>query len=122
MLSACSSVPSIQDSVEIRRGESVQEKLQIASAIVNEQTLGRMRVEARRRVPDAADDELRRVSLVVTKTASRASRRRPQTIRISVIVSLREPSPERGPKILKTCVQLVDEAISGNATWLDGRR
>ncbi len=122
LLGACRSVPSIQDSVEIRRGDSVQEKLEIASAVVNEQSLGRMRIEARRRVPDATDDELRRVSLVVTKTTSRASRWRPPTIRITVIVSLREPSPEMGPRILKTCVQLVDEAIRDDAAWLGSRR
>ena len=116
LLGACSPVRSIQDSVEVRRGDSVPEKLEIATAVVNEQSLRKIRVEARRRVPDASDEELRRVALVVTKAA--ISGKRP-TIRIMVIVSLREPSPEMGSKILQTCVQLVDEAVNGgNAKWL----
>ena len=122
LLGACTAIPSIQDSVDVRRGDSVQEKLDIAAAVVNEQSLRKMRVEARRRIPEASDDELERVAMVVTRIASRASGKRPATIRITVIVSLREPSREIGPKILKTCVGLVDDAVNGNGEWLVGKR
>ena len=117
LLGGCTTVPSIQHSVEIRRGNTVQEKLERAAAVVNEQTLGKIRAEARRRVPDASDEELRRVALVVTKTVARASGKR-STIRIAVIVSLQDPSPEMGSRILQICVQLVDDALNGDAAWL----
>jgi hypothetical protein len=120
ILCACNPLQSIQDSVEVRRGDSVTEKLEIATAVVNEQSLGKIRVEARRRVPNASEEELRRVALAISQTA--ISGKRP-TIRITVIVSLREPTPEMGVKILQTCVQLVNEAVNGgNATWLGSRQ
>ena len=119
LLGACNSVRSIQDTVEVRRGDTVSEKLEIATAVVNEQGLSKIRAEARRRVPGASVAELQRVSLVVTRIA--ISGKRP-TIRISIVVSLREPSPELGSKILQTCVQLVHEAVNGgSAAWLDDK-
>ena len=119
LLGACNSVRSIQDTVEVRRGDTVSEKLEIATAVVNEQGLSKIRAEARRRVPRASVAELQRVSLVVTRIA--ISGKRP-TIRISIVVSLREPSPELGSKILQTCFQLVHEAVNGgSAEWLDDK-
>ena len=120
-LAACHPVRSIQDTVEVSRGDSVSAKLEIAAAVVNEQFLGKIRVEARRRVPEASHDELQRLALVVTKSVERISGKR-STIRIRVLVSLREPSPDMGAKILQTCVQLVNEAVNGGtAPWLGGK-
>jgi hypothetical protein len=113
-LSFCVSVSKTQQyGIEVKRGTTVEEKLQIAKSIVTDERFSRLKAQIRERMPGISDAQLAGMGLRWNQTQFRPlSGGEPRTS-VIVLVVIQEQAGIDGKAIVETAAAILDPEING---------
>lgn len=104
-----------QFAIEVKRGGTVGEKLQIAKSVVTEERLTRLKRELRETSPGLSDAQLARMGLRWNENRFRAFNSGETSTSVTVTVLMEEQSGIDAAAIVKTAAALLDHEINGVA-------
>ena len=102
-----------QFAIEVKRGSTVGEKLQIAKSVVTEERLSRLKGELKQRSPGLTDAQLARMGLRWNENYFRSVNTGETTTSVSVIVAMEEQPGVDAAAVVKTAATLLDSEING---------
>ena len=102
-----------QFAIEVKRGSTVGEKLQIAKRVVTEERLSRLKAELKQRSPGLTDAQLARMGLRWNENYFRSVNTGETTTSVSVIVAMEEQPGVDAAAVVKTAATLLDSEING---------
>ena len=109
--SFCVSVSKTQQyGIEVKRGNTIEEKLQIAKSIVTDERLSRLKAQIRERMPGLSDAQLAGMGLRWNQTQFRPVSGGPPSTTVSVLVLMQGIDAKT---IVETTAAILDPEING---------
>lgn len=104
-----------QFAIEVKRGYTVGEKLQIAKSVVTEDRLARLKGELKQRWPDLTEVQLARMGLRWNENHFRSLNSGETNTSIIVTVAMEEQPGVDAAAVVKAAATLLDREINGVA-------
>jgi hypothetical protein len=99
--------------IEVKRGSTVGEKLQIAKTVVTEERLTRLKGELKQKWPSLTDAQLARMGLRWNENHFRTVNTGETSTSVTVTVALDEQPGIDAASLVKTAAALLDGEING---------
>jgi hypothetical protein len=117
---ACTFSQSAQQGVEVTQGASIEQKMQIAARVVNEQALNQIKAQLAKTLPKITDEQLNSLGMRVVRSIAVTPVGEPSRETVTIVISTQNLSKAEADEVLEQVAKLVDEAVNGDRLpfWL----